>query len=102
MKDLLNYLFEVEQRRLLTLIAAPEAELQASGHAPCGEQPAIGFGVVMQEKEQAIAGPKKGETLPGVVSNEWTESRPMQVRPIPVPTGAWKHLEVPGGSIHKG
>ena len=98
LKDLLNDLIEVEQRRLLTL----EAELQASGHAPCGEQPAIGFGVVMQEKEQAIAGPKKGETLPGVVSNEWTESRPMQVRPIPVPTGAWKHLEVPGGFIHKG
>ena len=32
-----------------------------------------GFGVATQEKEQAIAGPKKGETLPGVVSSEWAE-----------------------------
>ena len=54
-------------------LAALEAELQASGHAPCGEQPATGFEVATQEKEQAIAGPEQGETLPGVVSSEWTE-----------------------------
>ena len=58
--DLLNDLIEVEQRRLLTfsktLIAARDAELQAWGHAPCGEQP--------------------------VVSSEWTEAEEKEMNQL--------------------
>ena len=53
-------------------------------------------------KMVVVDGVEEWEWIPGGRGGPQNPVVPMQARPIPVPTGAWKHLEVPGGFIHKG